>query len=226
MTSDLPALDHGDSTVGDFKRTARRNLLGWDRGILHEELRTPNRDAYTLLFEKHSQDAVRVMGEKLTKAKKAKREPKQHIQDLASAGKCWELGTPSQPDETRISLGKHHRIVTDTYRFNFMVYNGIFLETEEFVRHQCNNRACIRPSHLLAGSDRQNRDDEVSRVYSGRGSKGRGQSLDFELSVGLSILSPYIPERLKLDIQTDVRNPVGREEHPDDQWEIIDPRKK
>ena len=220
MTSDTGDLDQGDSTVEDFKRTARKNLLGWDRGILHEELRTPNRDAYTLLFEKHSGDAVRLMGDKLTEAKKAKREAKQHIQDIASAGSCWELGTQSNPDLIRIKLGKYHKIETLTYRFVYQVYNGIFLETEEFVRHQCNNRACIRPSHLLSGTDRQNKDDEVSREYSGRMSGGRVQALNLELSEGLSILSPIFEERLEIGIDTDVRNPVGRSEQPEDGEEL------
>ena len=220
MTRDTGDLDQGDSTVEDFKRTARKNLLGWDRGILHEELRTPNRDAYTLLFEKHPEDAVRLMGDKLTKAKKLKREPAQHIQDIASAGSCWELGTQGAPDLIRIKLGKYHKIETLTYRFVYQVYNCIFLETEEFVRHQCNNRACIRPSHLLSGSDRQNREDEVSRVYSGRGAKGRGQSLELEGSIELSILDPELEERLQLDLDTDVRNPVGRSEQPEDGEEL------
>jgi hypothetical protein len=192
----------------------------WDRGILHDELWTPNRDAYTLLFEKHSGDAVKMMGDKLTKAKKSKREAKQHIQDIASVGSCWELGTHAYPDVISITLGKHHKIQTLTYRFNFMVYNGIFLETEEFVRHQCNNRACIRPSHLLSGTDRQNKEDEVSREYSGRMSRGRGQGLRLELSEGLSILSPVLDERLRLYIDTDVRKPVGREENPEDDEEL------
>ena len=219
MTSDKADLDQGDSTVEDFKRTARKNLLGWDRGILHEELRTPNRDAYTLLFEKHPEDAVRLMGDKLTKAKKLKREPAQHIQDIASAGSCWELGTQGAPDRIKVAIG-NQMIDTPTYRFNFMAYNGVFLETEEFIRHQCNNRACIRPSHLLSGSDRQNREDEVSRVYSGRGAKGRGQSLELEGSIELSILDPELEERLQLDLDTDVRNPVGRSEQPEDGEEL------
>ena len=111
----------------------------------------------------------------------------------------------------RINLGKHREIYTLTYRFVFMVYNGIFLETEEFVRHQCNNRACIRPSHLLSGSERQNREDDVSRVYSGRMSRGRGQGLRLELSEGLSRLNPRLKERLSLELKTDVRT-VGRPE--------------
>jgi hypothetical protein len=220
MTSGKPDLDQGDSTVEDCQRTARKNLLCWDRGILHEELRTLNRDTYTLLFEKHSEGAVRVMVGKLTEAKKAKREAKQHIQDLASAGSCWELGTQGNPDPIRIKLGKYHKIETLTYRFVYQVYNGIFLETEEFVRHQCNNRACIRPSHLLSGTDRQNREDEVSRVYSGRGAKGRGQSLELEGAIELSILDPELKEWLQLGLGTDVRNPVGRDEQPEDGEEL------
>jgi hypothetical protein len=220
MTSGKPDLDQGDSTVEDCQRTARKNLLCWDRGILHEELRTLNRDTYTLLFEKHSEGAVRVMVGKLTEAKKAKREAKQHIQDLASAGSCWELGTQGNPDLIHIKLGKYHKIETLTYRFVYQVYNGIFLETEEFVRHQCNNRACIRPSHLLSGTDRQNREDEVSRVYSGRGAKGRGQSLELERSIELSILDPELKEWLELGLGTDVRNPVGRDEQPEDGEEL------
>ena len=220
VTSDLPNLDQGDSTVEDCQRTARENLSGWDRGIFHEELRTLTRDAYTLLFEKHPEEAIKLMVSKLTEAKKAKREPRQHIQDLASAGSCWELGTPGKPDETRVSIGNHHHIDTLTYRFVFMVYNGIFLESEEFVRHQCNNRACIRPSHLLSGSDRQNREDEVSRVYSGRGAKGRGQDLEFEVDMELSILGPDLDEFLERGIETDVRNPIGREKQDSDRDEL------
>ena len=84
------------------------------------------------------------------------------------------------------------------------------METGEFVRHQCNNRKCILPSHLLAGSDRQNRDDEVSRVYSGRGSKGKGQGLEFEDDIELSLLKPDQDEFLERGIETDVRNPIRR----------------
>lgn len=220
MTRDKLELNQGDSTVEDCQRTARKNLLGWDRGILHEELRTPNRDADTLLFEKHPEDAVRLMGDKLTEAKKAKWEAKQHIQDIASTGSCWELGTQSNPDFVRIKLGKYHKIETLTYRVVYQVYNGIFLETEEFIRHQCNNRACIRPSHLLSGTARQNKEDEVSRVYSGRGAKGRGQSLELEGNIELSVLDPELDEHLQLDMDTDVRNPVGRSEQPEDGEEL------
>jgi hypothetical protein len=219
MTSEAADLNRGDNTVEDFKRTARKNLLGWDRGILHEELRTPDRDAFTLLFEKNLEDAVRLMGDKLTQAKKPPLEPTQHIQDIASAGSCWELGTQGAPDHIKVAIG-NHLIDTLTYRFNFMVYNGIFLETEELVRHQCNNRACIRPSHLLSGTARQNKGDEVSRVYSGRGSNGRGQSLELESDTELSILDPELGERLQLDMDTDVRNPVGRAEQPEDGEEL------
>ncbi|EBA02066.1 hypothetical protein RB2150_00135 [Rhodobacterales bacterium HTCC2150] len=161
-----------------------------------------------------------LMVSKLTEAKKATQEPKQHIQDLASAGACWELGTQAEPDEVRISIGNHHHINTLTYRFVFMVYNGIFLETEELVRHQCNNRKCIRPSHLLSGSDRQNRDDEVSRFYSGRGAKGKGQELEFEGDIELSLLKPDQDEYLERGIETDVRNPIGREKQDSDQDEL------
>lgn len=218
MTSDN--LDRGDSTVEDCQRTARESLTEWDRGILHEELRTPTRDAYTLLFEKHSEEAVKLMVSKLTDAKKAKQEPTQHMQDIASTGSCWELGTQEKPDKVRISLGNHHHIDTLTYRFIVMVYNGIFLETEEFVRHQCNNRACIRPSHLLSGTNQENRQDEVSRVYSGRGSRGRGQGLDLELDADLSILDPDYLELLERGLETDVRNPIGREKQVEDNDEL------
>tara|TARA_B100000768_G_C11217559_1_gene348951 strand:- start:706 stop:1026 length:321 start_codon:yes stop_codon:yes gene_type:complete len=101
-----------------------------------------------------------------------------------------------------------------------MVYNGIFLETEEFVRHQCNNRACIRPSHLLSGTNQENRQDEVSREYSGRGSRGRGQGLDLELDADLSILDPDYLELLERGDDTDVRNPIGRAKQDSDQDEL------
>ncbi|MEJ6707495.1 MAG: hypothetical protein QNK92_01515 [Amylibacter sp.] len=220
MTNYTGDLDLSDTTVEDCQRKARKNLHGWDKGILHEELRTPARDFYTLLFEKHPDDAVRLMAGKLTEAKKAKREATQHIQDLASAGRCWELGNQSEPDIISIKLEKYHKIETLTYRFVYQVYNGIFLETEEFVRHQCNNRACIRPSHLLSGTAHQNRADEDSRVYSGRGAKGRGQGLELEGSIELSKLAPELKEWLQIGLGTDVRDPVGRNEQSEDGEEL------
>ena len=78
----------------------------------------------------------------------------------------------------------------------------------------------LRPSHLLSGTARQNKEDEVSRVYSGRGAKGRGQSLELEGSIELSILDPELDEHLQLDMDTDVRNPVGRSEQPEDGEEL------
>lgn len=49
--------------------------------------------------------------------------------------------------------------------------NGRRLKAHEVVRHNCDNRACVEPTHLLIGTHADNRRDCVER---GRQAKGEG----------------------------------------------------
>ena len=67
---------------------------------------------------------------------------------------------------------KHGR-VSDEYfvhRWVFKTHNGELSSTEQ-IRHLCDNRGCIEPTHLLKGSAQDNQNDKVQRNRQARGRK-------------------------------------------------------
>ena len=71
-------------------------------------------------------------------------------------------------------------------------------------------KECVPFAAILAGSDRESREDEVSRIYSRRGAKDIGQELEFGIDMELSILGSDRDELLERGLETDVLNPIGR----------------
>ena len=70
------------------------------------------------------------------------------------------------------------------------------------VRHDCDNRACIRPDHLILGTQADNMADMAAR---GRSTKGRALSLEHRLKLSKAGRGKAKPERVKQAIAASVR---------------------
>jgi hypothetical protein len=104
------------------------------------------------------------------------------------ARKFWKR--VNKTDECWLWTGKPHR--SDAWGYGRLTVNGKTIKAHRFayilaygdipsgmlVRHRCDNPLCVRPDHLLLGTDQDNIDDKVSR---GRQAKGE--------RVGSAILS-------------------------------------
>jgi hypothetical protein len=101
---------------------------------------------------------------------------------------CWELGTQTNPHTIVFTVpGQKEKYTELAYRFVFSVVNAQLLNTEDFIRHTCDNRKCFRPDHLLVGTAKQNRLDDAQRIYAGRGSEGKGQIIEGEIARGVAV---------------------------------------
>ena len=196
-----PSYFEHEPTVQDWLTIAEENLRGFERSPLHERLRTKKRDTYTQFFE--IPDKTLLVLEKLLEKADKKPAPELRLSNIEAPWGCWELGMQNNPATIRLKtdFDTEQEYV---YRFVCSVVNAVLLNTEDLVRHQCNNRACIRPDHLLVGSYEQNNLDDERRIYSGKGSSGKWQGLTAEINPALEIT--WKPQFLELNDQTDVRD--------------------
>lgn len=187
-----------ENTIEDWIISAQKNLAHWDPDIFFEELRTPLRDAYASTFQ-DPETALELIRNKLESAKPRKAGPF-HIMNIEAPGACWDLGKQISPDRTEFIAPNGHNIITYTYRFVYLLCHAIVVDEHDVVRHQCNNRACIRPDHMLLGTQAQNVLDEDRRKYAGHTSQGRGQALDAQVKKHLQRRpDPFVFEPLALD---------------------------
>ena len=190
-----------ENAIDDWITSAKQNLGHWEPDIFFEELRTPLRDAYASTF-RCPETALELIRNKLESAKPRAAKPF-HIMNIEAPGGCWELGTQISPDLTKFTAPNGHNIITDTYRFVYLLWHAIVVDEHDVVRHQCNNRACIRPDHMLLGTQAQNVLDEDRRKYAGHTSQGRGQALDAQVKKHLQRRpDPFVLEPLALDETT------------------------
>lgn len=197
-------LKEQENTVENWLAITERNLRSWQPDVFFEELRTPMRDAYASFYRA----PARAIGELKRLLGSAKiRDPRPlHVMNIEAPGSCWELGTQINPARISISAPDGYTINTHAYRFVFLVAHALVVDETDVVRHQCNNRACIRPDHLLLGSQAQNRLDDDRRKYAGNSPQGRGQALNAHLPTHLQLRpDPFVPEPLERGDTTDVR---------------------
>lgn len=172
-----------ETTVTHWVDVARKNISEFERSPVHDLLLTPRREAFTELYEKDPERALKLLRTLLYKAVR-KESPGHSISRIEAPWGCWELSEgkgKSKPSKTDAIGG----MPDYCYRVILHIVLGLLPCENTFVRHQCDNRLCIRPDHLLLGSAEENDQDELRRVYSGRGAKGKQQTLDAEISMSL-----------------------------------------
>lgn len=200
----------GELTVKNCLDHAKKNLEAWEEDIFFQALETPLRRAYAEIF-KSPASAMSVVASKLTEAKKCPPKPF-HIMNIEAPGGCWELGTQLHPDKINMTAPNGYDIETHTYRFVFLFCSAIVVDPSDVVRHQCNNRACIRPDHMLLGTQAQNMLDEERRKYAGNSPQGRGQAMHAHVTKSLQVRpDPYVEEPLQKHDDSDIRKNLGRE---------------
>ena len=89
---------------------------------------------------------------------------------------CWEY-----KEFLRNGYGQFRvtgmRSKVGAHRVSFMLSFGWF---PQVVRHNCDNRKCCNPNHLLAGTQKQNAQDMVDRGRSTRGERNARRKLSLE----------------------------------------------
>lgn len=203
-------LSEGEITIEQWLDQAAVNLKNWTPDIFFEDLRTPLRTAYASMFANPALALIEAK-KKLDQAKI--RDPKPfHIMNIEAPGGCWELGSQINPDQMQFVAPNGTTISTHTYRFIFLLLNAIVPDQNDVVRHQCNNRACIRPDHMLLGSQAQNILDEERRKYAGNSPQGSGQAINAHIPKHLQLRpDPWVEEPLTRNDDTDIRKNLGKE---------------
>lgn len=195
---------NNDTTVADWIFVAERNLRSWDPDVFFDQLRTPLRDAYASFFR--SPDKALVELEQLLQSATIRDARPFHIMNIEAPGSCWDLGTQINPALISTTAPDGYTIFTHAYRFSFLISYALVVDETDVVRHQCNNRACIRPEHLLLGTQAQNILDDERRKYAGNSPQGRGQTLHAHIPKHLQIRpDPFVEEPLHGGIATGVR---------------------
>ena len=195
-------IDEKEKGSEDWLELADSNLTHFERSPLHETLRTPRRDTYTAMFE-DKENTLAMLHNLFEQAHKA--DPAElRMSRIEAPWGCWEHGARVAPLKIALSPENGPPLLPEyAYRFVYAAVHAVLLDTGDVVRHQCDNRKCIRPDHLLIGSKDQNREDDKRRRYAGKGSGGAGQVLDGGLKTTLED-SPA-PPQLDLGDETDVR---------------------
>lgn len=83
---------------------------------------------------------------------------------------CWEWTAAKHRNGYGAfgeSKGSRSRLA---HRYAWISTNGV-VQPGTFVLHRCDNRACVRPSHLFLGTHQENVDDMVAKGRQGRGAK-------------------------------------------------------
>lgn len=108
----------------------------------------------------------------------------------------WQLSLTSGAGRLKIAGRK-------TYAHRAM-YEAVYgaIPANLLVRHTCDNRACLRPDHLVLGTHEDNMADMVAR---GRSTKGRSLTQAHRQRLSVAARGKRHPEHVKAAIAASVR---------------------
>ena len=95
--------------------------------------------------------------------------------------KCWLWKASTSQGYGVIGLGSRSKGTEKAHRVSWKLYRGP-IPPDKQVLHRCNNRLCVRPSHLYLGTQKQNIDDSFRAGTFPLGSRN-GQSKITETDV-------------------------------------------
>lgn len=93
------------------------------------------------------------------------------------SGECW-MWTSSR---NAAGYGVYRNKAA--HRYAYILEHG-YIPAGLVVRHICDNRACVRPSHLVIGTYKENSEDMIAR---GRGRRAVRKPMTIDKPIGLSI---------------------------------------
>jgi hypothetical protein len=100
-------------------------------------------------------------------------------------GQCWEwTGALSADGYGLAVVSIKPTRMAGAHRVSFEQFVGPIPDDKPQVLHRCDNRRCVRPSHLFAGTHQDNMDDMMSKGRSSAG-KPRGGKVDAEEAIRL-----------------------------------------
>jgi len=93
-------------------------------------------------------------------------------------GQCWVwTGWTTQSGYGRFRIG--NQVVIGVHRWSYEEFVGP-VPQELSVLHSCDNRVCVRPSHLFIGTDQDNSQDMVDKNRQAKGEANGNSKLNEE----------------------------------------------
>lgn len=96
---------------------------------------------------------------------------------IVKVGDCWECTSHVLNADGYVTLRSSKLGRSDSlHRLTYKLVKGR-IPKGNLIRHKCDNRVCVKPSHLLAGTHQDNKDDAVERRRHAFGEKNRHAKL-------------------------------------------------
>lgn len=86
--------------------------------------------------------------------------------DCADPDSCWNWTSSLHDGYGMLQLDGR---LTNAHRVSYMMFYGEIPKDKPIIRHTCDNRACLNPRHLVAGTIIDNINDRNSRNRQARG---------------------------------------------------------
>lgn len=129
-----------------FLKQLRQRLSLYKRDVMFSQTATLDRIWWAETFES-SEQTYQKLAKLLSKC------------DAREVG-CWELNTNSP---ARVQY-RDRRLYA--YQLVYWAGKTLLPAHGDVVRHKCHNRLCINPNHLIHGTQRDNIDDELTKLLS------------------------------------------------------------